>query len=86
MLSDFEQYSLLSAVTAALFIATVHILSEILRFTKALSVTLQSSNLDLVKAINHVNSVLQQLKTLRSCAEAIAFHKVSQQVCICQRE
>ena len=61
VLSDLEQYSLLNAVTAAPFIVTVHILREILRVTKALSDTLQSSNLDLVKAINHKHSVLHRL-------------------------
>ena len=59
VLSDFEQYSLLTAVTAAPFILTVHILHKILGVTIALSVIVQSSNMDLVKTINHMNSVLQ---------------------------
>lgn len=73
LFENLREYNLLNSLTNAPFIVTAYLLRELLGLTKGLSVLLQNSQLDLIKAVHEVQTVVQCLQNWRSCTKDSVF-------------
>ena len=64
-------YSLIKSITDPTFIVALNVCSYTLRFTKPLSVMLQATSADIIKAYNNIQLVQTQLHVLRKDCDQV---------------
>ena len=64
-------YSLIKSITDPTFIVALNVCSYTLGFTKPLSVMLQATSADIIKAYNNINLVQTQLQVLRKDCDQV---------------
>ena len=66
-----QHYSLIKSITDPTFIVALNVCSYTVGFTKPLSVMLQATSADIIKAYNNINLVQTQLQVLRKDCDQV---------------